>query len=197
MSTLSLATSVSAVNCRPTGGSVGPIRGTINVTVPLGTWLADPANQATPSAMGRGRNRLARPGRRDGREPQRQVVHHIHRGGRPPGRPWLRPCRAPPVCATPRSRPGPRAGPGIRPRDRAWTFTVTPLGLPSPRPCQRNTGLPAVGHPAPSGRGPQPTCGHPGCRPPATCCGGVPGRRAAYGRYRTPGNRPPSLFSLV
>lgn len=64
----------------------------------------------------------------------------------------------------------PRADPGIRRRDRTWTFTVTPLGssacdhaseTPGYRPSAALRHLVEIR---------QPACSHPGCRRPAARC---------------------------
>jgi hypothetical protein len=65
---------------------------------------------------------------------------------------------------------GARTGPGTRPHDGTWTFTITPLGghtcdhaseTPGYRPSAGLRHLVEIG---------QPTCSHPGCRRPAASC---------------------------
>jgi hypothetical protein len=154
-----------------TGGSVGPIRGSVNLTVPLVTWLggsgeaghagghgpldaADSRDLADAMAAGPGGKWCVTFTGADGRP----VAHGCARTGPPAG---LR-------RAQPEARP--RAGPGTRPRDGTWTFTVTPLGssacdhaseTPGYRPSAALRHLVEIR---------QPTCGHPGCRCPAARC---------------------------
>jgi hypothetical protein len=176
-------------------GGVGPIRGSVNLTLPLATWLggsgepghaagfghldaADSRDLAGALAAGRGGRWCITFTGADGRP----VAHGCARAGPPAG---LR--RAQPQ-AQPRTGPGtqlradpgtqpwadpgtqPRAGPGTRPRDGTWTFTVTPFGSPA---CDHASETPGY-RPSAALRHlveiRQPTCSHPGCRRPAARC---------------------------
>jgi hypothetical protein len=152
-------------------GSVGPIRGSINLTLPLPTWLggstepghaagfgpldaADSRDLADALAAGSGGKWCVTFTGADGRP----VAHGCARTGPPAG---LR--RTQPAAEA-------RAGPGTRPRDGTWTFTVTPLGSPA---CDHASETPGY-RPSAALRHlveiRQPTCSHPGCRRPAVRC---------------------------
>jgi hypothetical protein len=154
-----------------TRSSAGPIRGSINLTVPLATWLGgsgEPGHAAGYGPLDATDSRdladamAAGPGGRwcitftgaDGRP----VAHGCARTGPPAG---LR--RAPPIAR-------PRAGPRTRPRDGTWTFIVAPLGSPA---CDHASETPGY-RPSAALRHlveiRQPTCSHPGCRRPAARC---------------------------
>jgi hypothetical protein len=154
-----------------TGGRVSPLRGGINLTLPLATWLGgseEPGHAAgfgpldatdsrdladAMAASPNGKWCITFTG-----EDGRSVAHGCARAGPPAG---LR-------RGQPEARP--RAGPGTRPRDGTWTFTVTPLGSPT---CDHASETPGY-RPSAGLRHlveiRQPTCSHPGCRRPAAGC---------------------------
>jgi hypothetical protein len=158
---------------------VGPVRGNINLTVPLATWLGgsgEPGHAAGYGPLDATDSRdladaiAAGPGGRwcitftgaDGRP----VAHGCARTAPPAGLRHTKP------DVRPRAGPGTRtrAGPGIRARDGTWTFTVMPLGNPA---CDHASETPGY-RPSTALRHlieiRQPTCRHPGCRRPATRC---------------------------
>src|SRR5262249_25657709 len=101
-----------------------------------------------------GRHRLARPGRRDGRGCRRPVGHPVHGGGWLPGRPRLRPHRAARRPAPYRAG-GPAPGRSQNPAPRRGLDLHDHAARRSQlRARQRNTRLPAIARPAPSGRDP-------------------------------------------
>jgi hypothetical protein len=168
-----------------TGGIVGPIRGSINLTVPLATWLggsgepghaagfgpldaADSRDLADAMAAGRGGRWCITFTGADGRP----VAHGCARTGPPTGLRRNQP-EAPPRAGPeirPRAGPESRAGPGTQSRDGPWTFTVTPLGSPA---CDHTSETPGY-RPSAALRHlveiRQTTCSYPGCRRPAARC---------------------------
>jgi hypothetical protein len=164
-----------AAGASPSAAPAAPpaagVRGRVNLTVPLASWLggsgepghaagygpldaADSRDLADALAGGPGGKWCITFTGADGRP----VAHGCARAGPPAG---LRRAR-------PEARP--RAGPGTRSRDGTWTFTITPLGGPT---CDHASETPGY---RPSARLRhlveirQPTCSHPGCRRPAAGC---------------------------
>ena len=166
-------TAGASLSAAPAAGApvAAGLSGSINLTVPLATWLggseepghaagfgpldaADSLDLADAMAAGPGGKWCITFTGSDGRP----VAHGCARAGPPAG---LR-------RGQPEARP--RAGPGTRPRDGSWTFTITPLGSPA---CDHASETPGY-RPSAGLRHlveiRQPTCSHPGCRRPAAGC---------------------------
>jgi hypothetical protein len=177
-------------------GSAGLIRGSINLTVPLATWLGgsgEPGHAAGYGPLDAADSRdlasaiAAGPGGRwcltftgaNGRP----VAHGCARTGPPVGLGRTQPEARPRAGPETQIRSGPKAqdraspkaqtrgrGPGTRPRDDTWTFTLTPPGSTACDHASETPGYrPSAGlrHLVETR---QSTCSHPGCRRPAARC---------------------------
>ena len=161
------------------------VHGSINLTVPLATWLggsgepghavgygpldaADSRDLADAMSAGPAARWCITFTAADGRP----VAHGCARSGPPTGLRRTQPGARTRAGPGTRPRVGPETptGPGTQPRDGTWSFTVTPLGTPACDHATETSGYrpsAALRHLVEIR---QTTCSHPGCRRPATRC---------------------------